>query len=43
MGLVDGRVADTLSRNPDLKAWALFNPARPPTRATGTRLRPGSP
>ena len=27
MGLVDGRVAQALARNPDLKAWALFNRA----------------
>ena len=26
-GLVDGRVAEALSRNPDLRAWALFNRA----------------
>ena len=26
-GLVDGRVAEALARNPDLKAWALFNRA----------------
>ena len=26
-GLVDGRVAEALSRNPDLQAWALFNRA----------------
>ena len=27
MGLVDGRVAAALERNPDLRAWALFNRA----------------
>ena len=40
-GLVDGRVAEALARNPDLQAWALFNRVPTNPRNTGTRLRPG--